>query len=129
MNKLAVSLVLFLAATTGASATSSMFCQAVNEDAGINLTIGSGAGAVIVGADFYVGNKLWSTSAPYDNPLVIAQSFIESDQILLDLSDQNFEVIVARLRLFTAAQDDEQVSAGTLQIAEAGVFAVSCSGP
>ncbi len=129
MKKLVASLIIFLAATSGASATSSMFCQAVNEDVGINLSIGSGAGAVIVGADFYVGNELWSTSAPYDNPVAIAQSFIENDRVLLDLSDKNFEVIVARLRLFTAAQDDEQVAAGTLQIAEAGVFAVSCSGP
>ncbi len=129
MRRLAAGLIIFLAATSGANATSSMFCQAVNEDAGINLTIGSGAGAVIVGADFYVGNKLWSTSAPYDTPVAIAQSFIQDDWILLDLSDLNFETILARLRLSVAVQDDEQVSAGTLQIKDAGVFAVSCSGP
>ncbi|HHG91195.1 MAG TPA: hypothetical protein ENJ90_12070 [Devosia sp.] len=129
MKKPVAGLVMLLAATSGANATSSMFCNTESDEAGINLTIGSGGGAVIVGADFYVGDKLWSTSAPYDSHVAIAQGFIEGDRVLLDLSDRNFETIIARLRLFTASQGEEQVSGGTLMVAGEGVFAVSCSGP
>ncbi len=128
MKRLAIVLIVLLVATTGAKATSSLFCKAQKENVGINLTIGSVVGSPVVEAELYVGDKIWSTMMP-NNSIAVAQSFVEADKRILDITDSNFERIIARLRLFVAIDGEQQISAGTLQIDGEGVFAVSCSGP
>ncbi len=128
MKHLAIVLIVLLLATTGAKATSSLFCKAQEENVGINLTIGSVVGEPVVEAELYVGDKISSTMMPKNN-IAVAQSFFDGDKRVLDISDSNFERIIARLRLFIAIDEEKQISAGTLQIDGEGVFAVSCSGP
>jgi hypothetical protein len=132
VRRLAVSaagLMFLLAATTGASATGSISCQSEGNKAGIGLTIGSVAAPAVVGINLYVGDKLFSTNNPKAVPVALAQSFFETDRIMIDIADQNLEAIIARLRLFVAEDDNDRVTAGTLQVTDLGTFAVTCFGP
>ena len=95
-----------------------------NGDAGNASVNGSGMDRAGMG-DF----SLLSTLAGRGRQVVLMQSFVEDDRILLDLSDANLEEIVARLRLFMATRGDDQAIAGTLYVSGVGVFPLVCDNP
>lgn len=128
MKQLAAGLLLSLAATFPALATGSIACRS-EAGASVDLTIGFTITSAVIGVSMTAGGTDWSTHATDAVPIVIAQSFFQDDKILLDIADQNLETIVARLRLFVATEGYEQAMAGTLQITDVGVYAVSCLGP
>jgi len=126
MKRLAFVLIMLLTTITGAKATSSLVCQTQDDNAGIALTMGSVVGSPVLEAELYAGSRIWTSMMPKNN-IAIAQSFSDNDKILLDITDNNFEEIIARLRLFVAHEGEDIISAGTLQVYGLGVFSVSCS--
>ena len=76
-----------------------------------------------------VGSREWSTTAGKGTLITKGQAFETTDQILIDATDEAFDKIVARLRVFKASDKNDDVTAGTLQMPDVGVWAVTCTGP
>ncbi len=154
MKRSLAALLLFLATVATAGATATITCRAGN-DVSAYIQVGSVAVPSIVGVTIEMGGSrmgngdagnagmnedgtdragmgdfsLLSTLAGRGRQVVLMQSFVEDDRILLDLSDANLEEIIARLRLFIATRGDDQAIAGTLYISGAGVFPLVCDNP
>ena len=75
------------------------------------------------------GKKEWSTTAGKGTLITKGQAFETTDQIVIDVTDEAVDKIVAQLRLFKASEKDIDVTAGILQMPDIGVWAVTCTGP
>lgn len=79
--------------------------------------------------------RKWSTAGGDGvTRITVGQAFETTDQIWMDITDENVDRIVARLRLFKAVDDspgvqDGMATGGTLHLPDVGTWAVSCSGP
>ena len=74
--------------------------------------------------------KQWATK-PEDGAtaILIAQAFSDDEGMKIDISDENAERIIARLRVSHAHEEGaEPVFAGTLHIPGVGAWPVTCSG-
>jgi hypothetical protein len=91
-------------AATPASATSGMSCTPVSgAGPGLGLVVGHGVAPVLVAATIRDGRRLLSTagSAP---ALAIAQSWIDGQELRVDLVDRNATRFEGRLRARFAAR-------------------------
>ncbi len=127
MRQLLIGLVMLLIATSPAMATGAIICVS-KQGASITLQVGNVAVESILDATITDNNSVWSTNATQASSISILQSFFNDEQILIDFSDNNFEEIFARLRLFRVFDGEEQAIAGTLQITDVGAWAIVCEG-
>jgi hypothetical protein len=91
----------------------------------------------VITIEIEASGKKWSTT-PGEGVIAITkgQAFETPNQIWIDVTDENVNAIVARLRLFKASEEVEGVEAGSyqalggaLQMPGIGAWAVRCSGP
>lgn len=80
--------------------------------------------------------RKWSTRGGDGVTLITkGQAFETADQVWIDVTDENVNAIVAKLRIFKAFEDGPvdrepfDAKGGTLHMPGIGAFAVSCSGP
>lgn len=110
-----------------ASATQNLYCE-FSEDVAVNLLMGTLEVASVVRADITAAGKRWSTqTAEGVTVITIGQAFQTSSELRVDFTDKDVNEIVARLRLFQAADDTSVAQAGTLKIEGEGVWPVICS--
>lgn len=64
-----------------------------------------------------------------ESAIISNQAFGSSNEMRIDFTDTNVERIIAELRLFSASEGHDVVTAGTLKIAEVGAFALNCTRP
>lgn len=83
-----------------------------------------------------VNGRKWSTTGGDGVTLITkGQAFETTDQMWIDVTDENVNVVVAKLRLFKANEDGPEggepsfAQGGTLHMPGIGAWAVSCSGP
>ncbi len=125
MRQLLVGLVMLLIASSPAIATGAIIC-ASKQGASITLQVGHVAVDSILDAAITNDNSIWSTNETHASTISVLQSFFNDERILVDFSDNNFEEIFARLRLFRVFEGEDQVIAGTLQITDVGAWAMIC---
>ncbi len=128
MKRLAAIGAVMIAAALPAKATEWLIC-ADGGKASINVLLGNMNVIAIDTIQIEVGQKKWSTRGEGAIPITKGQAFETADQILLDVTDDSEDAIVAQLRLFKATEGDEYVSGGTLRVVGEGAWAVTCSGP
>jgi hypothetical protein len=128
MRRPAALLLSILALSLPAAATETMTCSA-GEQASISVLLGAMDVVAVVKVDMEAGGKSWSTAADGVQRITVGQAFETADQMMIDLTDENLNTVVAQLRLFKASEADDYVSAGTLRVSGVGAFAVSCEGP
>lgn len=126
MRKLALSLVFGLALTGAAQATGTIACQTSDGDAGFHIGIGTVPGMAIISAEIEASGQVWRMS---DDALAVSQAFSDGESIRIDFTDANLEGLLARVRLFQAHEESDNVMAGTLEVINVGAYAVSCEGP
>ncbi len=83
-----------------------------------------------------VDGKRWSTAGGEGvTTITKGQAFETADQMWIDVTDENVNAIVARLRLFKAHEGGREgvepfdATGGILHMPGIGAWAVSCSGP
>ena len=105
-----------------------MVCSA-GDKASIAVLLGAMDVIAVVKVDIEAGSKTWSTSAEGAARIIVGQAFETADQMMIDLTDENVNAVVAQLRLYKASEGEDYAAAGTLRIAGAGAYAVTCEGP
>ena len=101
---------LFLSAP--ALATGGFDCQATDgSDVAMSGAVGRVVGAPLVGATLWLGERGLSTTDP-DPQIVIARSWIDEQELRVDLADPQLERFEARLRARTR---NDGTAVGTLE--------------
>lgn len=119
---------LFMAGGAGpASATQNLVCG-YTDDVTVNLLMGSLEVAAIVRADITAAGQRWSTEeAQGQTQITVGQSFQTASELRVDFTDREVNRVLARLRLFQAAEGERFAQAGTLKVEGVGVWPVVCS--
>lgn len=112
-------------ATGPAMATGTISCESDN-GAGFSLGIGTVPGMAVVSALVFAGDFYWTMS---EDQLAVSQAFSDGESIRVDFTDANLNELIARIRLFQAHEEADDVMAGTLEVMGVGAYAVSCEGP
>ena len=118
-----------------AHATEWMDCGDPTKTVSIRVLLGAMDVIAVNTVEIEASGAKWSTT-PGDGATVITkgQAFETADQIWIDMTDEQVNEIVARLRLFKAMDDGGEADAvpvigGTLEMPGVGAWAMSCSGP
>ncbi len=110
-----------------ASATQNLVCG-YTDDVSITLLMGSLEVASIVRADVTAAGQRWSTQeAQGQTQIIVGQAFQTANELRVDFTDKDVNLVMVRLRLFQAADGDKFAQAGTLKIEGTGVWPVICS--
>lgn len=120
----------FLSAALPAQATGGLWCTSLDKQAMISIGLGRVPVIAVLGIDMEAKGKKWSTTKGEGViPIASGQAFGSDGQFLFDITDDNIEGVIAKLRvLFATAEDVESdpVFAGYLSIKGEGVWAVTC---
>jgi hypothetical protein len=94
----------------------------------VNVALGGGVGISVLGAEITAPGGVWSTDPTKAGatPIVAAQGASVDNRWYLDFSDPNAEAILVEIRLFWAEEETDPVYGGTLRIAGAGAWPISC---
>jgi hypothetical protein len=118
-----------------AHATEWMDCSDPTNSVSFRVLLGAMDVIAVNTVEIVASGAKWSTTAG-DGATVITkgQAFETRDQIWIDMTDEQVDQIVARLRLFKAQDDGGEgdavpVLGGTLEMPGVGAWAMSCSGP
>ncbi len=135
MRQLLAAAVLFTLMALPAQATEWMDCSG-GEKVSIRVLLGAMDVIAVDTVEIEVADRKWSTRGGEGvTPITKGQAFETPDQMWIDVTDENVNLIVARLRVFKAFEDgpeDGQPSdarGGTLHMPGIGAWAVSCTGP
>jgi hypothetical protein len=111
-------------------ATESIICSSADEKAAMGFVVGTTPGLNPLSLTLVVNGKSWATKPEgKQTPILIAQAFSDDDGMKIDITDDNAERIIAKLRV-THGHDEgsEPVTAGTLMIVGEGAWPVICAG-
>ena len=128
MKRASACLAMMLTLASAAQATETMSYSAEGDAASIDVLLGAMDVIAFVNATVTVGDQVWSTdrSGNGEIKITLGQAFENDEQMLIDLTDENVNAIVARLRLFKAAEQSDFALGGTLTVAGVGAWAVTC---
>ena len=130
MRKTSIALVVLLACALPAQATENIICSAPGNAASISFLVGTTPGLNPLSLSMEAGAKRWSMAAEQGvTTVLIGQSFDTGSAMMIDLTDDNAERVIAELRVSRAHEDGhDPVAAGTLRIAGLGAWTVACEG-
>lgn len=124
------SMTLMMALCAGSVHASGTISCVSDDGASVELVLGSLPVLSVVGAEIAGGEERWTTREGGEGqPVVIGQAARVGDLILVDFTDPNIERVVVELRLLSAIEERDHVTAGTLRIAGQGAHALTCVGP
>ncbi|MDF1600101.1 hypothetical protein PZ895_09955 [Mesorhizobium sp. YIM 152430] len=119
-----------MALCAGSAHASGTIACVSDDGASVELTLASLPVLSVAGATIAAGEGGWTTLEDGDGqPVVVGQAARHGDLVVVDFTDPNIERIVAELRLLSATEEHDQVTAGTLRIAGQGAHALTCVGP
>jgi hypothetical protein len=121
---------LLIAAGMPAYASGGIACSAIDKS-NVSLEIGLGSLPVLQPhrIDLTIDEKTWSTEEGKDAHVLIGQAFGDDDKILIDLTDDNVNDILVSIRLYKKEDETTAITLGTVEIADKGLYAISCVGP
>jgi|GEM_PF-1271578 len=113
-----------------ALATENIICSSADEKAAIGFLVGTTPGLSPLSLTMDANGKSWATKPEgKQTAILIAQAFSDDEGMKIDITDDDAERIIAKLRV-TRGHDEgsEPVTAGTLMIVGEGAWPVTCSG-
>lgn len=135
MKQLLAAGALFISMVLPVQATEWMDCSG-GEKVDIRVLLGAMDVIAVDTVEIEVNGKKWSTRGGDGvTPITKGQAFETPDQIWIDVTDENVNLIVAKLRVFKAFEDGSEsgepsdAKGGTLHMPGIGAWPVSCSGP
>src|SRR5262245_1126868 len=126
----AMASVVLVFSTGAAAATENIICSSADETAAIGFLIGTTPGLNPLSLTMDANGKRWATKPEGgQTAILISQAFSDDEGMKIDITDDNAEKIIAKLRV-TRAHDEgsEPVIAGTFMITGIGAWPVICSG-
>ena len=108
-----------------------IICGNAEGTVSIGVLAGSFEFLNISAATLDIGDERWSSGEPYGpgEPVRVAQAYRGDNQLVVDLSDDNAEVILAELRVYIAGEGADYVQGGVLRSPGRGAWVVGCEGP
>jgi hypothetical protein len=127
--KLLLATGVFLVAALPAQATGGLWCTSIDKQATISIGLGRVPVIAVLNIDMEAKGKKWSTTKGEGIPIASGQAFGGDQQFFFDITDDNIEGVIAKLRVLVATAEDvesDPVFAGYLSIKGEGVWAVTC---
>ena len=119
-----------------AQATEWMDCSDGAGQVSMRVLLGQMDVIAVNTVEIEAGGRTWSTAGGDGiTRITVGQAFETPDQIWIDMTDENVNLVVARLRVFKAFEDGSgttepsDAKGGTLHMPGIGAWAVNCSGP
>jgi len=135
MKRFLAASIALLGLTLPAQATEWLDCSG-GEDISFRVLLGAMDVIAVNTIEIEVKDQKWSTARGDGvTSITTGQAFETPDQMWIDVTDEDVNLVVARLRLFKAFEagaegvDPSDAKGGTLQMPGIGAWAVSCSGP
>ncbi len=113
-----------------ALATENITCSSPDKKASLSFLVGTTPGLSPLALTMEANGKQWATK-PEEGAaaILIAQAFSDDEGMKIDVTDDNAEAIIAKLRVSLAHdKGNEPVFAGTLLIVGSGAWPVICEG-
>lgn len=113
-----------------ALATENIICSFADEKAAIGFLVGTTPGLSPLSLTMDANGKSWATKPEgKQTAILVAQAFSDDEGMKIDITDDNAERIIAKLRV-TRAHDEgsDPVLAGTFMIVGIGAWPVTCAG-
>ncbi|MCA3573987.1 MAG: hypothetical protein IOC86_08715 [Aestuariivirga sp.] len=135
MKALPAAVLMSAAMALPAHATEWMDCGDPTQSVSIRVLLGAMDVIAVNTVEIVANGAKWSTEAGGGATVITrGQAFETADQIWIDMTDEQVNEIIARLRLFKAMDDGGEEEAlpvigGILAMPGVGAWAVSCSGP
>lgn len=113
-----------------ALATENIICSSADGKAAVGFLVGTTPGLSPLSFTMAANGKSWATKPEgKQTAILIAQAFSDDDGMKIDITDDNAERIIAKLRVTRAHNEgSEPVLAGTFMIAGVGAWPVTCEG-
>lgn len=113
-----------------ALATENIVCTSRDDKASMSFLVGTTPGLNPLALTMEANGKRWATKPENDTTtILIAQAFSDDEGMKIDITDDNAERVIAKLRVTRAHEEgNDPVTAGTLHIVGAGAWPVTCSG-
>jgi hypothetical protein len=114
-----------------ALATENIICSSADEKAAMGFLVGTTPGLSPLSLTMDANGKSWATKpeGKKQTAILIAQAFSDDEGMKIDITDDNAERIIAKLRVTRGHdQGSEPVIAGTLMIVGEGAWPVTCEG-
>lgn len=110
-----------------AFATGTIQCEATDgSDAAVMIGVGRLPVLAVISGYATAEGQDWSLDGSVGTQIAVGQGFMDSERVLVDFVDTNFEEIVISLRLFRSATGDSSAEAGVLTVHDVGSYAVMC---
>jgi hypothetical protein len=116
--------------TSCAMATENIICSSADQKAAMGFVVGTTPGLNPLSLTMDANGKSWATKPEGGaTAILVAQAFSDDEGMKIDITDDNAERIIAKLRV-TRGHDEgsEPVMAGTLMIVGEGAWPVICEG-
>ena len=125
---LAFCAIVFCAGT--ALATDDIICSSADHKAAMGFVVGTTPGLNPLSLTMDANGKSWATKPEGSQTgILVAQAFSNDDVMQIDITDDNAEQIIAKLRVTRAHEyGQEPIAAGTLHIVGVGAWPVICGG-
>jgi hypothetical protein len=116
---------------TPSLATEWVYCSDTANEASVGVLLGGVDFVNISGITLKAGTGEWASSDVYGTgkPIVVAQTYIGDNQIVIDFADDEYNEVIAELRVYIAEEGEDYVQGGVLRVAGQGAWIVSCEGP
>jgi hypothetical protein len=134
MNRLLAAGAVFFGLACPAEATEWVDCSD-GENVSFRVLLGAMEVIAVNTIEIEVDGRRWSTAGGDGlTKIATGQAFETRDQMWIDVTDENVNAVVARLRLFKAHEDGAEgvepfgATGGILHMPGIGAWAVSCTG-
>jgi hypothetical protein len=113
-----------------ALATEDIVCSSADQKAAMGFVVGTTPGLNPLSLTMDADGKHWATKPEGSQiGILIAQAFSDDQVMQVDITDDNAEQIIAKLRVTRAHEyGQEPIAAGTLHIVGVGAWPVICGG-
>jgi hypothetical protein len=113
-----------------ALATEDIVCSSADQKAAMGFVVGTTPGLNPLSLTMDADGKHWATKPEGSQiGILIAQAFSDDQVMQVDITDDNAEQIIARLRVTRAHEyGQDPIAAGTLHIVGVGAWPVICGG-
>ncbi|MBL8599640.1 MAG: hypothetical protein JNL14_18040 [Devosia sp.] len=124
-------LVASLLLATPALATEWVYCGDAADEASVGLLLGGVEFVNISAVTLRAGTAEWASAEVYGPgaPIAVAQTYMGDDQLVVDLTDDNYNDVLAQLRVYTSEEGEDYVQGGVLRVPGHGAWVVTCEGP
>jgi len=123
-----------LASAQPAAASEWLVCKAEGRQGPeIRVLLGAMNVIAVSRVDLTAGSQNWSTDPTVEGAgadrVTVGQAFEDDRGMMIDLTDEAVDKVVAELRLSKASDGGDVAMGGTLLVAGHGVWPVACIGP